>query len=187
MVEVAVMMAITVLVAGIILASFPALSGSIKLQRSSRDVALALRRAQNFAFAVREVALDDGTRTVPGAYGLYFNRQSAPGSYLIFADLRGVGGDPNGRYDEGSDPVIERASLDTGLAFEDFVTDFDSPPQALSRPVVNVTFSIPESRLTIRNLVGAVAGESVELRLADSRGSLRRSVYVRSTGQIYTR
>ena len=53
MVELVVLLAIITLISGVVLASFPVLSRRIHLQRSTRQVALSLRKAQNMAFAVR--------------------------------------------------------------------------------------------------------------------------------------
>lgn len=185
MVELVVLLAIITLISGVVLASFPVLSRRIHLQRSTRQVALSLRKAQNMAFAVRQANTISG-RVIPPAYGVHFSR-TAPTSYLIFADLRGgPGGTSNGIYDSAIDAVVETIALDPGIRIGDLLADLGAPQDAIS-----VAFSVPEARMSIANPTFPVA-ESLEIVLQVETGvtlpagapNLTRSVVVRTSGQI---
>lgn len=183
MVEVVIVLAIVVLIASLLLASFPRLSQGIAIQRAAQELALSLRRAQSMALAVRQVDAPTGRRT-PGAYGVYLNRVSAPGSYVIFADLRGAGGAADGRYVPADDAAIETVALGPGISAAGLISDLGGAEQR--QDILNITFSVPEARMGIQNASLGV-GESAEVRLESVGAAYRRNVVVRTSGQITTR
>ncbi len=178
MVEVVVMLAMLTLVGGIVLASFPRLSQRIHLQRVNQQAALGLRRAQNMAFAVRQVDTAAG-RVIPPAYGVYFNR-NAPNSYLVFADLRGQSGTNDGIYQAATDVVVETVTLDPGVRIGQLISDVGGGNQL--QDVINISFSVPEARMSIANASGLV-GESAEIFFTGALNATK-SVLVRTSGQI---
>lgn len=178
MVEIVVMLGMLTFVAGIVLASFPQLSQRIHLQRSGQQAALTLRRAQNMAFAVRQVDTPSG-RVIPPAYGLHFDR-AAPGTYLLFADLENESGTSDGIYRAGEDAVVETVSLDPGVTIGQIVSDLGGANQ--SQEVLNVSFIVPEARMVITNAALAV-GESAQINLVGASGAVR-TIVVRTSGQI---
>ena len=181
MVEMVVMLAMFSLVAGIVLASFPSFSGRINLQHSSQQLALALRRAQNMAFAVRQVSTPGG-RVIPPAYGIYLDR-ATPNSFIIFADLHDSGGISDGRYRAADDVVVESVRFSPGVSLGEIVSNLSGGNQR--QEVISVSFSVPEARMSIANAALAV-GESAEIFLTSSRSAaFRKSVVVRTSGQIY--
>lgn len=182
MVEVVILLAIFMLIAGIVLASFPRLSQRINLQHSTQQLALALRRAQNMAFAVRQASTPGG-RVIPPAYGIHVAR-AAPTSFVIFADLRGASGVSDGLYRPSDDVVVETIQLDPGITFGELVSDLGGANQR--QEVVNVSFSVPEARMVIAN-ASLPVGESVELFLIGRVANYTKSVTVRTTGQILAR
>lgn len=179
MVEIVVILAIIVLVASLLLASFPNLSQRINLQRSSQQLALSFRKVQNMALGVRQVQTPGG-KVVPPIFGLYFNR-ATPNSYIIFADTF-PSGVPNGRYDVGKDVVLETVSLDPGIGFASFTSDLGGTNKL--QDVLNVAFSVPEARVTIKNASTDV-GESAQISLAGRNGTITENVVVRTSGQVY--
>ena len=186
MVEAVVLLAMFVLIAGIVLASFPRFSQQIRLQLSSQQTALALRKTQNMAFAVRQVQTSRCGTLVPPAYGVFFDRERAPDSYLIFADLRSssdcTSGSNDQRYRASDDEVIETIRLDQGVAINDLIVVAGGVDA--SETVINIVFSVPEARMTIANASGP-AGESVDIVLRQSRlPDVARRITVRTSGQI---
>lgn len=182
LVEVVILLALFILVASIVLASFPRLSQRINLQHSSQGLALALRRAQNMAFAVRQVQTPLGRR-IPPAYGLYFNRAS-PTSVILFADLLGADGTSDGLYRGGDDVIVETVKLDPGIQINELISDIGGGNQR--QDVLNISFSVPEARMVIANASFSV-GESAEISLKSGSLSYVRSVTVRTSGQVSTR
>jgi len=172
------MLAMVTLIGGIILASFPRLSQRIRLQRTVQRTALTLRRAQNMAFAVRQVDTLSG-RVIPPAYGVYFSR-SSPGSYVIFADLKGQSGTNDGIYRPTDDVVIETITVESGAQIGQLISDVGGANQA--QDVINVSFSVPEARMSIANASASV-GESAEI-IFTGLPSESKSVLVRTSGQI---
>lgn len=181
MVELVVMLAMLTIVGGIILASFPRLSQRIRLQRTVQQAALSLRRAQNMAFAVRQVSTISG-RVIPPAYGVYFSR-SAPGSYVIFADLKNQSGTNDGMYRAADDVIVETINFESGVQIGQLISDVGGANQ--SQDVINVSFSVPEARMSIANASAAV-GESAEI-IFTGLPSESKSVVVRTSGQIRAR
>lgn len=181
MVEVVILLAIFSLVASVVLVSFPAFSQRINIQRTAVNLALSLRKAQNMAFAVRQAPT--APPQVPPAYGLYFNRVAMPNSYLIFADFSPAGS-PNGRYDPPPrDTLIETVTLGPGITWGEFTSDLGGANQP--QDILNVSFSVPEARVGIANAAQSV-GESAEIVLLGRTG-IRRSIILRTTGQISVR
>lgn len=179
MVEVAIILGVIIMIASIVLVSFPNLSQNIALQRSARQLALSFRKIQNTTFASRETAAG----IVPAGYGLYFNRAAAPGSYIIFADLRDATGVGNGRYDAAADVVVDTIRFESGVSIADLVSDLGGADQR--QDVLNIVFQVPDARMSIKN-DSIPAGESAEISLS-GRAGLTRSVIVRTTGQVYVK
>ena len=186
MIEMVVILAMLVLIAGIILPNFPRLTDRIRLQRSTRELALSLRRAQNMALAVRGVSdPNTGQRVVPPAFGVYLSRDSNPTSYVIFADIFPPAVYPapsNRRYDPGQDIALETLTLERSVAIADLLVDgLSCQPQQCE---LHIAFSVPEARLEIRTQGANPAGESAEIVLQNASGLMQRSVIVRTTGLI---
>lgn len=182
MVEVVVLLAIFVLIASVVLASFPRLSQRINLQSSNQGLALSLRKAQNMAFAVRQVSGPTG-RIAPPAYGVHVEL-GTPTSYIIFADIANPGGVNDNRYRPGDDVLVETVALAPGVQIDGIISDIgggNAPQQ-----VLNVAFTVPEARMTISNAGGPVA-ESAEIFLRSGTLSFRKSAVVRTSGQIQLR
>ncbi len=178
MVEMVIILGILILVASIVLVSFPSLSQNIALQRSARQLALSFRKAQNMTFASREIS----TGVVPAGYGLYFNRGTLPNSYILFADLRDASsGVANGRYDALTDFVVGTVQFEPGISITNLVSDLGGTNQPQN--ILNITFPVPDARMSIQNDSASV-GESAQISLT-GRTQLTRNVIVRTTGQIY--
>lgn len=176
MVEVVVVLAVMTLISGTVLANFPRLSQRIRLQRSTQKAALTLRRAQNMAFAVRQSTTPAG-RIIPPAYGVNFNRAS--GSYILFADLKGLSGTRDGIYRASDDLVVETIPLDSGVTVANMISDLGGANQP--QDVVNVTFAVPDAKIIITNASFPV-GESVQIVFGAAQGT--KDLTIRTSGQI---
>ena len=183
LIEAVIVLGIVGFISALILVSFPGVSQNINLQRSSRNAALALRKAQNMAFAVRPVVDAGGVRRTPIYFGVSVNR-ATPGTYILFADFF-PGGSPNGRYDPGGGPnadvIVETLQLEPGIAFGDITCLLGGIDQC--GDVLNVAFSVPDAQMQIGSASQTV-GESGELVLTGQGGALSRKIIVRTTGQI---
>lgn len=85
MLETVVMLAIITAISAQVLVSFTGLNEGAALQRSSRELALALRQAQNMAIAVTEVP---GTAIIPQAVGVQLSITGIQSQqYVLFADI----------------------------------------------------------------------------------------------------
>ena len=190
--EMVIVIAIIVIISTILLVRFPTLSQTISLQRSARELGLALRKAQNMAFAVRVVEAAPGTFRAPaGGYGVYFGPLAPAGSYLIFADVK-VDGSNRGRYSAtGSPPdqdvVVETVAFGPGISVDDLVAEFGAGDDSVSE--LHIAFTSPEARMTLSKANGATGngGEAAQILLTDRSGALSRNVVVRTTGQIRIR
>ncbi len=181
--EVMIVLGIVTSISALILVSFPAVSQSINLQRSSRAMALALRKAQNMAFAVRPIEVAPGARRTPFSFGVHWNRATMPDTYVIFADFF-PSGSPNGRYDGGAgstDMIVETVRLEPGIAFGNITCMLGGTDQC--GDVLNIVFSVPDAQTQIGNASQTV-GESAELVLTGRGGLIARKITVRTTGQI---
>lgn len=184
MVEMVIIIAILILISGILLANFPAFSRQVSLQRSSQNVALAMRKAQNMAFAVRQV----GTvpPSIPFGFGLYFGPAqpscpaAPPDSFFLYGDL-----DNDGLLRCPQDFIVETGTLESGTTFSQFI--FHSGAVAEVTDELNVVFSVPEARISIRKNSPSPTGEWAEVVLVGRGGSATRQVVIRDTGQVYTR
>lgn len=186
MVEMVIVVGIIILIASIVLVSFPNFSQGIHLQNSVQRLSLSFRQAQDMSFASRLVS--DTCPVIPVGYGLYFNR-ATPNSYILFADLRASGcslpasGSGNGQYDAG-DIVISTVALDPGISFGDFVTDVGGTNQ--HQDVLSIIFSVPDANISIKNGAGLVFGTSAQIFLIGTT-NLQKSVMIRTTGQVYVK
>lgn len=177
MVEMVIIIAILILVSGILLANFPALSSQIRLQRSSQGAALTVRRAQNMAFAVRQVAT--APPRIPFGFGLYFGPEAPANSFLLYADLNN-----DGLYRPPQDFIVETLALERGVTFLQIIFYKGATPEETD--VLNVVFSVPEARMSIKTGNPADSGVRAEVVLAGG-GAATRRVVVRNTGQVYSR
>lgn len=179
MVEVAIILGVLIMIASIVLVSFPNLSQNIALQRSARQLALSFRKVQNMTFASREIS----TGIVPAGYGFYFSRAAALGSYIIFADLRDATGVGNGRYDAATDFVVDTIRFESGVSIANLVSDLGGANQR--QDVLNIVFQVPDARMSIKS-DSVPVGESAQIALTGRTG-LIRNVIVRTTGQVYVK
>ena len=202
MVESVIVLAIIVLIAAIVLANFPGFSQAINLQRSGQELALAFRRAQSLALAVREVDITcplasppnpSGVclsgitpgRHLPQSYGVSIDFAKDQTSYIIFADFRGEeSSSADGIYQAADDVVVEKIPLIGNGNFISTMVTTGPGSDTQRRTVINVTFSVPDANMTIANDRQALTAQTVQITLQGQSLTFTKTVTVRSTGQI---
>ena len=174
-IEMVVVVGIIAIVSSIILIRFPVLSGNIHLQRSSRELALAFRKAQAMALSVRRVP---GVST-PTSFGVSIDRTTSPITVLIFGDLSG-----NGQYDgEPADKLVESVPLDRSVTMPEILCNGSGTDQCTD--TLDVSFLVPEARMSIYSNAGSE--QSAVLTLAAIGSTYLREVVVRASGAIFIR
>jgi len=178
MVEVVVMLVIITAVSATVLVGFGSTRESASLNRSSRELALAIRRAQNMSLAVTQIDTSAGPKISPAVgVALAQGRET----YFLFADLAG----PN-KYDGAGDEKIPR---DQDLAFERGVRIksliyYDDAGRRETVPTAYIIFAAPEAAMTLSDANGRGLGEILEVELVSHSGQLAKRITVRTSGQV---
>lgn len=179
MVEMVVMLSIVTIISAMVLFSFTGLSEGGALNRSSRELALALRRAQDMALVVNQVEV--GTPPVsqiPPAVGIKLSRGAT--DYKIFADLN----PRDNKYtssdeDIGAPQILERNTRISAIYYYDAFSS--------RRPVASahIIFAAPEAVMSITDESGSPRlGEKLEVELITPTRGTTKKITVRTSGQI---
>ena len=177
-------MTIMVTISGMVLVSFTGLREGSALNRASRELALAVRRAQNTSLAVTQVDTRAGPK-IPSAVGVRLT-QGVP-VYILFADLTRdnkydtavISDDPDARM--GDDQMFEGGVKVKALIYQDALND------SRTAPVAHIIFAAPEAAVFIADQDGAALGDTLQIELAAASGNLTKTVTVRTSGQVSIR
>lgn len=177
MVEVVVMLGIITVISGMVLVNFSGLNEGGSLNRSARELALNIRRAQNTSLAVAEIiAGDPPVKTISPAVGLELSRNQS--SYFLFADLDSPTPRDNrysGTYEKiGVDEVFQKNVVISSL----------TTPTGGTYAKVNLVFNAPEASLVITDSSGLSIGNAVVITLKTPATGHTKAVTVRTSGQI---
>lgn len=176
MVEVVVMLMIITAVSATVLVGFGSTREGAALNRSARELALAIRRAQNMSLAVTQVDTLAGPK-VPPAVGVRLAQGGE--TYFLFADLA-----DNKKYDADD---VKIAGADN-LAFERGVKikslTYLEVSSRRTAAAAQVVFAAPEAAMYIADANGDTLGEVIEIELAGPSGRLIKTVTVRTSGQV---
>lgn len=184
MFELVVVLAIITAISGVILFSFTGLNEGAALNRSVREIALAMRKAQNMSLAVSFISTQSGPE-IPQIVGVRISLTD-PQRYFLFVDRN-----KDGKWVEADDAKI-------GSAFEVFergirVTALECansspPPSFLPCPAdlrtVHVLFTAPEASLILTDGNGVNIGETINIRFGRPNGPETKAVTIRTSGQI---
>lgn len=188
MIEMLIILSILILISSVLLANFPAFSRRAALQRSAQQLALAMREAQNMAFATRQALKPGGSASIPRHFGVYIGPEVPAGAdYIIFADFFPPGS-PNKQYDgDSKDGVVKKFKFESGISLSDVVfTPEGGPAESLDPDVIHIAFSVPEARATILDRT-VRSGVTADIVLTGGGGAITRRVAIRNTGQIYSK
>lgn len=171
LIELMVVSAMMVILAGILLVQGRGSERDSALTRSAERLAFDLERVRSFAIQTRSFA-----GSIPCGYGIFFSSQDgANGYYLLYADMPGVtascSGDDFKRRD--STENAERVELERGIV----LGGFSSPNSELF-----IVFSPPRPQLKI--WPAPALGNRAEIWLQTLDGSLRKKVVVEEAGEI---
>ena len=172
------MLFIITAVSATVLVGFGASREGASLNRSARELALAIRRAQNMSLAVTQVDTTAGPK-IPAAVGLYLTREGE--TYFLFADLA-----RNNKYDAGDDVKISGADnlvLEGGVRIKSLVY-YDDAGSRQTLPNAHIIFAAPEAAMTLADTNGAALGELMEIELGTPSGRLTKTLTVRISGQV---
>tara|TARA_Y100000310_G_scaffold32715_1_gene30985 strand:- start:447 stop:977 length:531 start_codon:yes stop_codon:yes gene_type:complete len=149
-IEILVVMAIVVLMTILVLPNWRAGEQSLALQRSAQKLAQDTRRAQELALRAQSFTCQIGTIS---GYGIFFD-QSAPNSYILFAECNG-----NNTYNDGIDGIVdgESISLESGVEIASVTPG----------PTVSIVFIPPTPTIWINNDVGQTSVQVVLRRTGD--------------------
>lgn len=164
--EVLVTLSIVVIVASLIFANYPKFKEGISLKKTSQEIALTIREAQNYALSVKEF---EGKYE---SYGVHFEI-SSPKSYFIFSDLNG-----DNKYDspgekvkefiiQTNDKILDLCGYDTG-----YVCD---------QNYLDIIFMRPTPVVTLKSDIKDYSG--VKIVITSPRNK-EKSVIVWMSGQV---
>lgn len=177
MVEMVVILSIITGISSIVLFSFTGLNEGASLNRSVRELALAIRQAQNMSLAVTQIEVGSPpVPQIPSAVGVRLSTAD-PERYFLFADL-----DPlDYRYTGDSEKIQNTENIfDRKVRIKKLADD-----NGTNYPAAHILFTAPEANLVISDGNGAVIpGEKIEIELASPSGNLTKTITVRLSGQI---
>ena len=181
-IEMAVVLAIVTAISAAVLVSFTGLHEGAAINRSARELALAIRRAQNMSFAVTRVDTLAGPK-IPPAVGLRLITGSP--AYFIFADMV-----QDNTYSETVvNNVVDAKVSNTEAVFEggikvESLTYYDTLGTAHTAGAAQVIFVAPEATVVLTNSAGAALGDVLEIGLVSASGATRKKIVVRTSGQV---
>lgn len=185
LIEVVVVIGVIVIIATVTLARFPEFSERIGVEQESGKLVLALRKAQSYALAVRELRAGSG---IFPPYGVNISTSNRT-RYTLFADSP----IKNNRFDEASGESIERFIVEKRVTIDKICGNSQSIPPGSScdsgfggLSSADIVYERPAPTIT---LIGVEDGlplsyNDIKVDLKSLDGSIKKSVIIWSTGQI---
>ncbi len=175
LVELMVSIAIVLIVAGIILVRYQSFNSSVILKNLAYEVAISVREAQ-----VLSVSVLGDSGDFSGVYGLYFNFDTNPNSYILFRDLDG-----DEVYD--TNETFETFRINTQFQLDsDYEYVSSGSTQTGSGGEVTMTFERPDfdARFDIDNdgIDTNISALTIIVEPLDQSAS--RRITITNTGQI---
>ena len=181
-IEIVVMLMIMTAVSAVVLVSFTGLHEGAALNRAARELAFAIRRAQNMSFAVTQIGTQAGP-VIPPAVGVRL--VSGSPNYFLFADIA-----QDNKYSEEVVGGLIDAKVSSGeQTFEGGIkvgslTAYDDLGIPHVTPVAHIIFIAPEAAVVLADTDGNSLGEVVEISLVSASGQLKKTIVVRTSGQV---
>ena len=178
LIEVVVVIGVMAVIATITLISFPQFSERVGIEQEAGKLALATRRAQSYALAVRE--FQPGSGLFP-AYGVNVS-MSNPLQYVVF-------GDPNAtnRFESFLSEAVETVAVEKRVSISQICGNSQSIPQgscALSS--ADIVYVRPTPIIVLTGVDSGISTlyNDIKVVLRNSEGSIEKNVIIWSTGQI---
>ncbi len=183
LVEAVVTLALVMAISAMVLFSFSGLNEGAALNRSVKELALAIRKAQHSALSVTQVTIGDPPAPViPPAIGIRLVKGQS--SYFLFGDLN----PRDNMYTPALNERIPRSTATTtrNVRINEFYDGTGTPLSAVS--ALHITFASPEATAKFTDQGGTeiLNAVQIELRTASGQPTPKRIV-VRTSGQISIR
>ena len=165
--EVLVTLSIVVIVASLIFANYPKFKEGISLKKTSQEIALTIREAQNYALSVKEF------KGEYESYGVHFEGLNPTTSYILFSDLDG-----DNKYDSPGEKVKEFI-----IQTNDKITDlcgYDTG-YVCDQNYLDIIFTRPSPVITLKSDIKDYSG--VKIVITSPRNK-EKSVIVWMSGQV---
>lgn len=181
-IEFLVVISIMITISAIVLLGFGVLNDSVALNRSARDLAVVLRRAQNMALAVTNVSAIGNE--VPPAVGIQLTKGAV--TYLLFADRAGT---RDNKYGSSDGELIQSFRFDRNVIVSKFL-NVDGDEFSPAGGILNVIFFAPEADLRITDVTCNFSCDpkwaKVDIVFRSPSGK-EKTITVRESGQITVR
>lgn len=187
MAEMVVILSIMTVISAIVLFSFTGLSERGAINRSARELALALRSAQGMSLAVTQVGVGSPpVNKIPPAVGIKFIRGT--NNYQIFADLN----PRDFKYTDSNEKIGDPKVMEKSVHIDSLIY-YDVLGIAGSAGAAHIIFAAPEATMEITDSNGVTLGngERLEIQLSPSAAASCqeiinpcKKVIVRTSGQI---
>lgn len=171
MIEVVVMLGIVTMISTVVLVSFTGLNEGGAMQRAGRELALAIRRAQNMSLAVTQVETSTGPQ-IPPAVGIKLDRTN-PSGYFLFADMV-----RDNKYTPDDAKIGQDEAFPVGVRVSS-LTD----SSGASYTFIHLLFAAPEAVVTITDTNGVSVGDKIDIELSSPSGQ-KKKVVMRTSGQV---
>lgn len=178
LVEIVVILGIVTAISALVLFGFGGFNEGVSLHRATRKLALDIRRAQNMAIATAQVSVGDPNPAlrIPPAVGVRLDR-GEPLLYFLFVDLRPL----DFRYGGGGEKISNsNTAFDRGVRIRRLINTDETEYAA-----VHIIFTSPESDIHITDNNGnTIPGDLISVELASASGTTKKTVTIRTSGQI---
>ena len=205
LIELLVVLAIFIIVTGITIFDYGKFRSSVSLQNLADDIALSVRRAQNYAIGVHSSSQSQFT----GGYGIHFSnvpagslnnpyRAGSNKAFVLFNDLN-----PNRFYDytnlssicnintlSATDECVDMLNISSGdiissICYTAAGTSFES---CLTPGYVDITFlrPNPDARICVGNAGGAcsIQASEVSIEVKNNQTLNTKIIKISNVGQI---
>jgi len=186
LVELMVVLGIFILVAGLTMFDYSRFRSSVSIQNLADDVALSIRRAQNYAIGVQNTGADFSR-----GYGAHFTTAGSlplagsAKSFVIFNDANS-----NNKYDYDSSSNCGSATVSVSNECLDLLTITSTdqiadicPGGSCGASDVDIVFTRPDPDARICS-GGDCSYSSVDIIVRDIRNEVTKTITVSSVGQI---
>lgn len=176
LVELIVVVAIFLIVAGVVLFNQNRFSSNVSINNFAYNVALDIRKAQIYGLLVREESAGAG---FDSGYGVRFQKDGEGIIYArFFADENN-----DGEYD-GSGESIGIFDFAEGNAVSDVCTTRCLNSASSSIDYVDITFKRPDPDASIKDSLGSGERNNVLITVRSALGDKTKNIIVLNTGQI---
>jgi len=177
-IEVVVVIGVMAIIATITLISFPQFSERVGIEQEAGKLALATRKAQSYALAVREFQSDTG---IFPAYGVNVSLGN-PLEYVIF-------GDPNSttRFESFLNEAVETTKVEKRVSINRICGNSQSIPQgSCTLSSADIVYIRPTPTIVLTGVDSGIPAlyNDIKVVLKNSDGTIEKNVIIWSTGQI---